>query len=103
MKEGLERSEARRTGEWAAMSSESRWARRLRIAGMRHLDFTDAALVSSLITAPQMRWMKWGPQEGARSLRIVADVTRGFFDEMLLGRSLAGDAQCAYAEVRVVR
>lgn len=104
-REGIVRSEARRSGEWHAIASRAAWSRRVRILGMRHLDFTDAALASPLIVGPRLRWMRWGPIEGARGLRIVADVTRAFFDQAL--RGVAGgemlcDPGCAYQEVVAV-
>ncbi|HEU5173439.1 MAG TPA: hypothetical protein VFT96_01715 [Gemmatimonadaceae bacterium] len=104
-REGMVRSEARRSGEWQAIASQAAWSRRLRILGMRHLNFTDAALASSLIEGPRLRWMRWGPIDGARGLRIVADVTRAFFDQVLLGidgGEILCEAGCAYAEVVVV-
>ena len=85
-RQGLERSERRRTGEWAGIASRSSSARRIRLLGARHLDFTDAALASRLIEGPARRWMRWGPIDGERSLRITRDLVRAFFDHALLGR-----------------
>ena len=103
-RKGLERSERRRTGEWSRMSSQSARALRLRLMGARHLNFTDAALVSPLIVGPERRWMRWGPIAGARGLRITAEVVRAFFDHALLGRAegLLADPEHWFPELRIV-
>lgn len=104
-RQGIERSERRRTGEWSRMSSRSIGATRLRLLGARHLDFTDAALASDLIDGLDRRWMRWGPIEGARALRITADVVRAFFDQALLGRpldTLLMQPERGYPELRLV-
>ena len=85
-RQGMERSERRRTGEWARIASQSVDARRVRVLGARHLDFTDAALAAPLIVGAQRRWMRWGPIDGARALRVTADLVRAFLDHALLGR-----------------
>lgn len=89
MAQGLARSERRRTGEWAELSAQASSARRLRIMGARHLDFTDAALAASLVTEPRLRWMRFGPAPGARTLRATADLVRAFLDDALRGRAAA--------------
>lgn len=97
-RQGILRSEARRTGEWAAIASEAAWARRIRLLGFRHLDFTDATLASPLIVGPRLRWMRWGPIEGTRALRLASAVTRAFFDEALRGQAAGArlcDGYCA--------
>ncbi|HEY0995026.1 MAG TPA: hypothetical protein VGD77_03445 [Gemmatimonadaceae bacterium] len=91
--EGMARSEARRSGEWAGISSQAAWARRIRIHSIRHLNFTDAALVSTAIEGPKLRWMRWGPIDGARGLRLASQLTAAFFDQALRGTP-AGDALC---------
>lgn len=83
---GIVRSEARRTGEWARIAARSADAHRIRVLGLRHLNFTDAALASPLIAGPERRWMRWGPIDGGRGLRVVADLVRAFLDDALLGR-----------------
>jgi hypothetical protein len=78
---------------------------RIRLLGARHLNFTDAALVSPLIEGPQRRWMRWGPIDGARGLRISADLVRAFFDHTLLDRPLDPllvRPESAYPELHVV-
>lgn len=86
---GLERSEQRRTGEWVAIAERSTRAERLHVAGARHSDFLDVALVEARITDPKLRWMRVGPIAGERALRITRDVVRAFFDREL--RSAPGD------------
>jgi hypothetical protein len=104
-RQGLDRSEHRRTGEWSRISSRASSATRVRLLGARHLNFTDAALVSALIDGPQRRWMRWGPIDGARGLRITADVVRAFFDHALLGKpldTLLVQPELKYPELRLV-
>lgn len=104
-RQGLERSEHRRTGEWSNISSHTSSATRVRLLGARHLNFTDAALVSAIIEGPQRRWMRWGPIAGERGLRITADLVRAFFDHTLLGRpadTLLVHPELRYAELRLV-
>lgn len=86
---GLERSEQRRTGEWLRIAEHSIRAERLHVAGARHSDFLDVALVESRIADPKLRWMRVGPIAGERALRITRDVVRAFFDREL--RSAPGD------------
>jgi predicted dienelactone hydrolase len=88
-RQGLERSERRRTNDWLGISSEAREAYRVRLAGAHHLDFEDAALASSWLAAPEQRWMRFGTIDGARALAVTAEVVRAFFDRTLRG---AGDA-----------
>ena len=104
-RQGIERSEHRRTGEWSRIASRSADATRIRLLGARHLDFTDAALVSQLIEGPQRRWMRWGSIDGARGLRITSDLVRAFFDHTLLGRprdQLLVHPESRYSELRIV-
>lgn len=103
-RQGLERSERRRTGEWARLSSQAASARRVRVLGARHLDFTDAALAQSLVAGAERRWMRWGPVEGARALRVTADLVRAFLDHTLLGRpsELLDHPERRYGELRLL-
>ncbi|GLC24436.1 alpha/beta hydrolase [Roseisolibacter agri] len=104
-RQGVERSERRRTGEWARISSRSADARRVRLLGARHLDFTDAALAESLIVGAERRWMRWGPIDGTRALRVTTDLVRAFLDHALLGRPadvLLEHPERRYGELRLV-
>ena len=104
-RQGIQRSEHRRTGEWSRIASRSAGATRIRLLGARHLNFTDAALVSPLIEGPQRRWMRWGSIDGARGLRITSDLVRAFFDHALLGRpadELLVHPESRYPELRIV-
>lgn len=83
MRQGLERSEQRRTDDWLHISAEARRAYRMRVLGAHHLDFEDAALFSSWLTTPKERWMRVGPIDGARALAVTAEAVRAFFDEQL--------------------
>ena len=89
VRQGLERSEVRRTNDWLRNSAAARHAYRVRVLGTHHLNFEDAALFSSWLTTPKERWMKVGPIDGARGLAVTADVVRAFFDVTLGG----GDGQ----------
>jgi dienelactone hydrolase len=104
-RQGIERSEHRRSEEWSHIASRSAGAVRIRLLGARHLNFTDAALASSLIEGPQRRWMRWGSIDGARGLRITSELVRAFFDHTLLGRpvdDLLVRPESRYPELRVV-
>jgi dienelactone hydrolase len=104
-RQGLERSERRRTGEWARIASRSTSARRVRVLGLRHLDFTDAVLASRLVEGPQRRWMRWGPIAGERALRVTGDLVRAFLDHALLGRApgeLLTHPERRFAELRLL-
>ena len=103
-RQGLERSERRRTGEWERTASRAAHAYRVRVLGMRHLGFTDAALASALIAGPERRWMRWGPIDGGRGLRITAELVRHFFDDALGGRPAGASLRALagrYPELRL--
>jgi dienelactone hydrolase len=85
MQQGLERSEKRRTNDWIRMSADAARSYRIRLTGSRHLNFTDAALASSVLVTPQERWMKMGPIAGDRGLTVTAALVRSFFALTLLG------------------
>lgn len=80
--QGIERSEKRRTGEWDSIAGRSASARRIRILGTQHLNFTDAALVSDRLKSKDQRWMKFGDMEPDRALTITSEVVRSFFDQL---------------------
>jgi pimeloyl-ACP methyl ester carboxylesterase len=80
MRQGLERSEQRRTNDWLHNSASARRAYRVRVLGTHHLNFEDAALASAWLTTPKERWMRVGPIDGARGLAVTAEVVRAFFD-----------------------
>jgi pimeloyl-ACP methyl ester carboxylesterase len=103
-RQGLERSEKRRTTDWLNISSQAAEAYRIRIFGARHLNFPDAALASAAITTPEQRWMRVGSIAGERGLRITADLVREFFDHTLLGAgnaALLRDPTRRYPEARL--
>jgi len=92
VREGLERSEQRRTNDWLRISADAREAYRVRLLGTHHLNFEDAALASSWLSTPKERWMRVGPIDGAHGLAVTSEVVRAFFDAALgegdAGRSL---------------
>jgi pimeloyl-ACP methyl ester carboxylesterase len=87
VRQGLERSELRRTNDWTRMSEASVSAYRLRIAGTRHLNFEDVAIAADRLLKPSERWMRVGQIDGARGLTVAAALVRGFFDHTLAGTS----------------
>jgi len=103
-REGLERSERRRSDEWTNTSSQSTAAHRVRIAGAQHLDFTDAALASAHAGSREQRWMKFGSIDPGRALAITSELVRSFFDQVF-GRASVDDLftspQRHFAEVTV--
>lgn len=84
-RQGLERSEKRRTDDWLRNSADASEAYRIRLLGARHLNFEDAALASAWLVTPKERWMRVGPIDGARGLEITAELVRAFFDHTLRG------------------
>ena len=85
-RQGLERSETRRTNDWLRISADAREAKRVRILGARHLNFEDAALAAAWLVTPKERWMRVGPIDGAQGLAITAELVRSFFDRTLCDR-----------------
>jgi dienelactone hydrolase len=83
VRQGLERSEKRRTDDWNAMSSQSVSARRVIIPGAHHLNFVDAALASRLLSDKTVRWMKFGTIEPEQALATLSSMVRTFFDQSL--------------------
>ena len=83
MRQGLERSEKRRTDDWNAIASESVSARRIVIPGAHHLNFVDAALASPVLADKAARWMKFGTIDPERALSTLALAVRTFFDQTL--------------------
>jgi hypothetical protein len=83
VRQGLERSEKRRTDDWNAISSQSVSAKRITIPGTHHLNFEDAALASGLVTEKSARWMKFGTIEPERALSTLSSTVRTFFDATL--------------------
>jgi dienelactone hydrolase len=93
VRQGLERSEKRRTDEWTAISSQSISAHRIRIPRTYHLNFEDAALASGLVVTSEARWMKFGRIEPEQGLTTLAKIVRSFFDQSF-GKSSTNDV-CA--------
>jgi dienelactone hydrolase len=85
VRQGLERSEQRRTNDWMRMSEASSAPHRVRIAGARHLNFADAALAADKLLPPPQRWMRVGRIEGARGLQVTAALVRSFLAHALSG------------------
>ena len=83
VRQGLERSEKRRTDDWNAIASESVSARRIVIPGAHHLNFVDAALASPVLADKAARWMKFGTIDPERALSTLALAVRTFFDQTL--------------------
>ena len=96
-RQGLERSETRRTNDWLRISTDAREAYRIRLLGTRHLNFEDAALASALLVTPKERWMRVGTIDGARGLAVTAELVRTFFDHTLCG---SGDDEVLRAPER---
>jgi dienelactone hydrolase len=102
-RQGLERSEQRRTNDWLGIASDAREAYRARIVGTHHLNFEDAALASSLLATPERRWMRVGPIDGARGLAVTTELVRAFFDRTLGGGRDARSFVAAAARLPEVR
>jgi predicted dienelactone hydrolase len=90
VRQGIERSEKRRSDEWTNLSSQSVAAHRVRINGAQHLNFTDAALASGQTVSREARWMKFGSIDPERALTITTELVRSFFDQ-IFGRADVDD------------
>ena len=102
-RQGLERSEQRRTNDWLGIASRAREAYRARIVGTHHLNFEDAALASSRLVTPEQRWMRVGPIDGARGLVVTTELVRAFFDCTLGGDRDVPSFVAAAARIPEVR
>jgi predicted dienelactone hydrolase len=100
-RQGLERSEQRRTNDWLGIASGAREAWRARILGTHHLNFEDAALASSMLVTPEQRWMRVGPIDGARGIEVATALVRAFFDHTLGEGKAFGAVAKEIPEVRI--
>jgi hypothetical protein len=77
---GRERSEYRRHADWVRATDNSKVSLRVRITGIRHLNFNDLALVPSEKMTDAERKDKLGPADGRKALALITTLTRQFFD-----------------------
>lgn len=77
---GWERSETRRTADWAAVSSLAAYRLRLRFPGTGHMNFSDLALAG--MKDPR----RFGAAEPKQVLERVGALLQAFFDEHLRGQ-----------------
>jgi dienelactone hydrolase len=82
-KEGRERSEYRRHSDWVRATDDAKISLRLRITDIEHLNFTDLALIPASRMTDSERKNKLGEADGVSSLKLIADLTREFFDYCL--------------------
>jgi len=80
---GRERSEYRRHADWVRATDNSNVSVRVRITGIRHLNFNDLALVPAVKMTDAERKDKLGPMDGSKALVIIATLTRQFMDAHL--------------------
>ncbi|WP_266364395.1 alpha/beta hydrolase [Tellurirhabdus rosea] len=80
---GRERSEYRRHADWVRATDKAPVALRLRIDHTQHMNFADLALIPPGVMSPPQRRNRLGTLDGRRSLRVAADLTRLFFDQVL--------------------
>lgn len=78
-----DRSEIRRKGVWERVQANSKNAVRVRAAKMFHTNFQDAALLPADSVPANLRANRFGTIEGARGVRLAADLVRRFFDAQL--------------------
>jgi predicted dienelactone hydrolase len=79
-REGRERSEYRRHADWVRATDDAQVALRIRINGILHLNFNDLGLVPVNQMTETERKDKVGMADGAKSIRVISDITRQFFD-----------------------
>jgi pimeloyl-ACP methyl ester carboxylesterase len=86
-REGRERSEYRRHADIVRASDNAKVALRIRINDIRHLNFTDLALIPDGKMTPEEMKNKIGKVNGASTLLDIAAVTREFFDAWLKNKT----------------
>lgn len=94
VREGLLRSEIRRSNDWLAVSSRSTAAQRFTLDGSLHLDFLDAALLQKDLIPQKLRSNRFSSRPGSRTLAITVDLLHAFF-----GRQAVAAAAASYPEV----
>src|SRR5215831_1600641 len=98
-READDKARAKRYSEVESVYRRSPIAYRLTLRGAQHVNFSDAAILSSL-------WGKavgvLGSIDGRRGLKITADYVAAFFDRYLNGASstLLDGARAQYPEVQ---
>jgi hypothetical protein len=86
-KEGRERSEYRRHADFVRATDNSKISLRIRINDIRHLNFTDLALIpAGKMTSDEMK-NKLGNVNGADELKIISEITLEFFDACLKNKT----------------
>ncbi|WP_400190731.1 hypothetical protein [Hymenobacter sp. B81] len=98
-----DRSEKRRLGVWQQVKARSAQAYRVRLPGLYHSNFQDAALLPAAAVPDKLRQSRFGPADGARGLRLSAQLLTAFFDAQLRGApadQLTG-LRAAYPEIRL--
>ncbi|RPI71589.1 MAG: hypothetical protein EHM47_09910 [Ignavibacteriales bacterium] len=86
-REGRERSEYRRHSDWVRATDDAQVSLRIRINGIRHLNFNDLGIVPMDLMSPAERKDKLGIVDGEKSLKIISEITRQFFDAYLKNSS----------------
>jgi len=82
-REGRERSEFRRHADWVRATDDSKISLRIRITDICHLNFTDLGLIAVSKMTEKESKDKIGAADGNTSLKLIADITREFFDYCL--------------------
>lgn len=82
-REGRERSEYRRHADWVRATDDTKVSLRIRINGIRHFNFNDLGLIPLDLMNPEERKDKLGIIDGAKSIKIISEITRRFFDTYL--------------------
>jgi len=77
---GRERSEYRRHADWVRATDNSAVSLRIRLTGIRHLNFNDLALVPAADMTATERKDKLGPMDGVKALTTITTLTRQFLD-----------------------
>ena len=82
-REGRERSEYRRHADWVRATDDSKISLRIRISDILHLNFTDLGLIPLSKMTENEKKDKIGNADGNSSLKVIAGITRDFFDYCL--------------------
>ncbi len=96
-------SELRRARVWESVRAGSTAPTRVRIRGMYHSNFQDAALLPSGSVPDKLSKTRFGPIDGERGLRLSTELVARFFDLHLRSRPISGflALQSQYPEIRI--
>lgn len=98
VREGLERSERRRTGDWKSVASRSKAASRVMMQGAMHLDLLDAAHLSAESIPANLRANRFGALPADTVHEATVSLLDAFFRQAPLAPAVARHRVLRFAE-----